>query len=637
MIEIVEFGMDNRTSVLVGDLTRLVVNAEFPALGRTALRRGLTTYDAADMQVGAAAPFRLFRWFVGGTSYLIAVGSDAEGFVNPLNNYLYARDAAGLAGGRIYSDAEAVPTEVAALWGLAMPTAPVTTDFAAATMSSLGSGFLLYFVSAWDPVRWVESLPVQCVATARPGVLTAFQTDQLQYIDNVSESVTFPEVDVLEGTYMRVYRGRVLGGCLSQGTWPSPVQAFRHTRLVEEKLVTTPYTAGGHVDAWTDKGGQPEKRLLDRCTYVVPFCKSAAYWQAYWFHTRAPAAPYAFYYTRRNCPETYGGDEASILAEEQGGVRQAKAEGLVPTDAGPITGQAVYGNTLLVLCEYGCWPMQPAREKGLWELSEDNLWIGCVSEATVTPSPYGTWWLAHEGIVLWPPGGAPQVLTMAVLDPAHPETDFAADLSAAFGAYDVKRRRYVVCIPRASGGQEFLVVQADRLPAVHLGVWRFGASLGTVVGMGYDQKLGELMFAFAPEQAVIVMRFTDNVYIDGKAADLYALKIETWGLTREPEAGEQKADVKVRLIVHRTDVSAAQSVDATVLGLKTAEEPGGTALEGTFTWAVGEYAPKIFPGDPSHGRVFRTTLEYAGGAALEVRALQIGTGQEIRARDEVPP
>jgi len=136
MIEIVEFGMDNRTSVLVADLTRLVVNAEFPALGRTALRRGLTTYDSADMQVGAAAPFRLFRWFVGGTSYLIAVGSDAEGFVNPLNNYLYARDAAGLAGGRIYSDAEAVPTEVAALWGLAMPTAPVTTDFAAATRAS---------------------------------------------------------------------------------------------------------------------------------------------------------------------------------------------------------------------------------------------------------------------------------------------------------------------------------------------------------------------------------------------------------------------------------------------------------------------------------------------------------------------
>jgi len=148
MLEIVEFGMRNRSSPLAekGGTVRLALNGEHLAPGRFVKRRGIDEAVTVNATVGVAKPFRLVPWKPAATAYLVAVGSDAIGFVNPVNGYFYLRTVAGGAyeDGAIWSaftggPPPTTPTVVAASWGLTPPSA-VEPDTGRGARIMLGGG-----------------------------------------------------------------------------------------------------------------------------------------------------------------------------------------------------------------------------------------------------------------------------------------------------------------------------------------------------------------------------------------------------------------------------------------------------------------------------------------------------------------
>jgi hypothetical protein len=622
----------------------LTLNAELPAPGIARKRRGVVTDVDIDMFVGAVAPYRFFSWKApNGTTYRIVCGSDAEAFVNGFNNYLYIRDGAHTSGA-IYSDAEAAPMQVAAAWGLDAPTTLGVMSHAdgAGNLSCLAAGYYRMAVASFDKDRWVESPALFLMGTERAGLYTALHTDQMQQISGVSEVITVPAITTT-AAFVRVYRGNPMGGSEWPLVMPHLITPFRYLRLVDEKTLLE--AAAG----WSDHGGQVEGRVLDYATTVVPRCRSALFHDGRWWHTRTTAGDYKVFYTRGICPEIYAAVEHAILQEQAAGLERGVAEFIVPTGCGPITGQVALGGEHLILCRYGSWPVQQAKEVGLYDVGR-NLWVGCTSEATVADSPWGIWWVAEEGIVLWNGQGPPQVLSLASLDIEDADTLFATDLSGAMATFDVKHRRYVCVVPKSGGGQIILTVQADLLPGEFgLSLWTLSTDtavgLGTITGIGYDWAAGEVVFVFAAvgQNPMTAKTFKDACHRDGLdtgAGLAFDFKLEPWALANQGGAGpgEQKADLGLRVIVHRDDVTASQSVAVALAGLKTTEEAGTPAstATGTITWAAGQYGPKRFPGGPVIGRMVRAVLTNTDIYPLEIREVQVGSGQELKEADERP-
>jgi hypothetical protein len=639
MIKVNRFGMNNRASPLAvaGPVCRLTQNAELPAPGIARKRRGIVQAVTIDMTVGIVAPYRFLCWKVGSTTYRIACGADAAAFVNGFNNYLYVRDDT-LDDGAIYSDPS---TQVTDAWGLDVPTvaAPMTAEHT--TLSCLAAGYYRYAVAAFDKTRWVESAAVFLMGTPRPMTSPLMQTDKMQQLDGFNHAVGIPEVTCAD-TFVRYYRGHPMAGSVWPVVLPHQISPFRFMRLVEEKA-----TGSGHADAFTHSGGENEGRLLDFATTVVPRCASALLHDGRWWHTLGHETTDVFkvYYTRGICPEIYAAVEHAILQELQAGLQRGIAEIFVPTECGPVTGQAAMGAEHLILCRYGAWPVMLAGEVNLYDVGR-NLWTGCVSQATIAISPWGTWWVSEEGITLWTGQGPPQVISLAALDIEDADTLFATDLSGACGAFDVKHRRYICVIPKSGGGQIILSVQADLLPdEFGLSLWTLssdaGVGLGAITGVGYDSEAGEIVFLFgtaANQGTVTAKKPKTGCYRDGAdtaAGKLYGFKVEPWALANQGP-GEQKADLGLRLIVQRDDASEVQEVTVALTGLKTAEEAAASASNGTIRWPAGEYGPRRFLGNPVQGRIVKAVITNTDAMPLEIREVMFGSGDELDRADQRP-
>ncbi|MBE3098401.1 MAG: hypothetical protein IMZ44_14910 [Planctomycetes bacterium] len=701
MIELKDFGMDNRTSpLLVDGLTRLAQNAVHPSPGIVEKRRGITADVTVSIRVGSVAPFKVRVWKVNATTTTYySFGADAVAFVNPWNNYLYTREPfiitgataaasavltvgthtfvngdevhiSGATGGTVGTEWAALngrrtitavgastitvsvnsalfgpytastglaisdhirsgpTTYVASAWGLSTPTGGQLSAGADGTGGVLGSGFWAGAVSKWDEPRYVESAADMCSATTYGSDVPCYESTKLQLLITIRFGLVWPSVTTAS-SHARYYRARILSvHPIPIVAYPTPAGSMRLMRLIDTRAAT-----GGTAAGWTDAGGQAESKLLTRTGTVIPLCKAAEFFDNQWFHARPydGASAYKVYVGPPNCPETYAAEENSVLAENQFGVQQGRGIIPIPTACGPVTGLVAQGGTLLVLCEYGAWRITRTGNLGLYGVAPDNLWVGCVSDATIAKGPEGTYWLAHEGIVLWPPNGLPQVFTLPFLDPADADTTFPVDLSGSFGAYDVNHRRYVVHVGTASSFGLCWSAETRKLAK-----WTFGSGLATLVGMGYDWITGELMFYSLADGTYTckspgAAAYKDTHATTGQTIDF---KVEAWALATAKQ--EQKADMTCRVIVHRTDVTAAQTLTASVLGLKTTEVAGGTATTGTLSWAISEYGPKVFNGATQRGRVFRVILNTTDAKPIQIRALQIGTREEIQKADFVP-
>ena len=729
MIEINDFGMNNRTAPLAAEkIVRLAKNGVHFARGRFRKRYGIATAVTVNLQIGHTPPFRLVPWKPASTAYLVAVGAECIAFVNPWNKYLYWRaataapevtgtdakkytcvlphlsaaaankpvtgagyakywvekgstggtwvDATWYAGGGDGAIASAItPTYVDTEWGLAAPTGG-TTSADGTTKSVFAAGFYLIGVASVDETRRVSS-PLRKLTSSSAGA-----TDKGQPIAGPGWSITLPGITKdAKASHVYYYRTRGL-------TYSSyiPASSWSHARYVNKSADGT----------WTpDSGDQGRMGVFLHATDVVPACTITASFDDRQFY----ASGLTIYYSNKGCPETYAGSEDSALAEAGENLVQGKAILVVPPDCGDIVALTARGDILLVLCQYGCWML--ARGGNLGEASlglpestdyhvlPDAIWIGCVSQASLAHSPVGDFWLSAEGIVLWPGGTtAPAVITQEILDPTDADTLFATDLSTACATYDLAERQYVVVVPKSGEGQFALTVRGDRLPQeVILGTWTFATSLATVTGIGYDPANRRVVFLFGTN-TVTAKAPTSGTYAEGDpdevtgsdskvyqciaphlavagaagnkpitgsewatywtqagstggvwaAGTTYATG-DTYGMEAEAFDGEIDPETKptaaIRLFAHRSDTTHAQTVNAQVQSLKTDEEatlPAASAL----TWAIGETQPKAVAGTPIAGRIVRVRLVNTDPYAMEFRALQIGTLEEIRNAEKVP-
>jgi hypothetical protein len=631
MIEERNFAMRQKASPLgFRQVCRLALNGEQTAPGIFAKRRGITTTVTVDLVIGQTAPFRPIRWKIGSNYYLVAVGSDSDAFLNPWNNWLYARSPTFLTElSRIYSTPTYVIKEP---WGIAVPVVTGTATNLGTTGSLFGSGGYLYAVTAWNEILKVESEPVFIEATGFPAV-SGLETIKLVWIGGMGWSATIPAVTPpANATAIRYYRERMVALRVSGSSYEVAITGdASHLRFIDEK------TDGA---TWTDSGGQPLSRLLDYCYDVVPWAARSAPFRDGWLYLTATESPCTHKLVKSNpmCPETYAGNKKSVIAETDAGLIQGQSEWAVPVDCGVPTGLAVQGGVALVLCDHGGWRFVDGRASGLYDLLQDHTWVGCVSAATIAHSPEGVWWLAKEGVVLWRGSDSqPEVITLDIIDTTDSDTPFATDLSGAMGAYDVARHEYKVIVPKSGGGQFLLTVRGDRLPnEVVVGKWTFGASLPTVTGMGYDWYTDQVIYFFGAYNGPLTAKAeTAATYTEGASASTYDFGVEEWWGEVGGRAGETKRAVAVRIFLHRTDTTTAQTVNVTLQGLRTSEETTApTATE--LTWKIGETEPKSKESATDIlGRVVKVTLTNTDAKPLEFRCVQIGHPEEIRNVHEV--
>lgn len=618
------FNMDTRTSPLFIDglNVRLALNGELTTRGSFRKRRGINTAVTIDLVVGTTAPYRIFRWQKdASTSYLVSAGANAECFVNRLNGWLYVRTSAAAA---IYSDPSTV---VVASWGIGAITGAPTTG-QAATVSRLVGGDYVYAQTAYHSTRRIEGAPY-LLASTTGGTLTT----KMQRIPSPACSTSFTASTLPTGAdRLRTYRAQMTIISQSTGWLPKPITDFglKELRLIEEKA-----KANGTTTATTDSAGGNYGGILEFADTVVPWAGCVAEYDGRWFY--GTIGGYTVYYSRLSCPETYATDttvdgstlSATVGETDSGNPVSGTASISVPTSAGTITGIVAREDAILVLCQRGAWSIIRTPLPGVYGFDYNQFWVGCVCQATIADSPYGTWWLAEDGIVLWTGTSRPVVLTRDIIDPEDTNTLFSATLTAAFGAFDVRRNQYVCVIPKSGGGQFALVVQADRLPdEVAVTEWTFGHT-SALNGIGYDNVNQRLVFRHASTPATYYAP-TANSYKDEHTTTgaTYDFSLEVW----YPRHGREKMRVSpgVWVTPHRAYVTAAQTMTWAMRGLATTAASGGTDVTGTITMAANEYkAEPIAPQSGVVGRLIRLTLTNSDANPLEIRAIEIGEPAEV--------
>jgi hypothetical protein len=634
-MELLDFTMNNRDSALAGPaLTTLVENAWWPGDGRCAVRRGITTTTTftINLTVGTTAPFTIIVWQVGTATRYIACGANALAFINPRNNYLYTRTADAAV---IYSDYNTTPgTIVSSTWGLDAPSVSVTKlDLETSTVGgAFAPGFYACALSNWDETRQCESPATIATCEKLGSGVPSYETSKLQIVKTIQWGIGWPAHGSI-GSHARYYRARVLNADSLGSRLPEAVGSIWHLRMVNQ-------LASG---AFSDDGTLPDGQVLSYATDVVPFYKSIATFDGMYIYAlgNATADAYKFIWTRQGCPEIYCGSFKSILADLGNQVVRGIAEGFVPTTCGTVTAVADLGGQTLILCQRGSFQIIRSEVPGCLSVNPDNLYVGCVSRQTIANSPYGLWWLSSEGVVLWQPGGQPRVVTAGIIDPDHADTDFAADLTSACGAFDVKNGHYVVRIPKDDGTQFALCVKpnfGETGVGLHVSKWTFGSTVPAITGMGWNWVTQQLMFCYGTTPTCYAQ--SETAYRDSNAAGTlssynHVLEI-VWGgqVKARGDDLQNKHGVKVTVHAHRLDTTTAQTMSLSLRGMmSTLQSVGDTKTGLTLTWDAGDVDPQTISPQGLDGRMFEATLTQATGAVapMEIRSIQIGTPT-----DEVP-
>lgn len=704
MLHETQFEMCNKIGPLTTrmGIVRLALNGEHVGGGRYAKRRGINTSVTIDKKVGAVAPFIVFPWPVtSSTTKLVAVGADAVAFIGPWNNYLYEMSPTYTTG-KIWKwnpegggSIDAVDT-----FGLSIPTTSGTlknNDGATpptTVCSSFGGGFYAVAATSWDEVRKCESEPLFFTAT-KPPTMTAANgevyssgtnpwSSTVQGVPGPGWSIHIPAVTKdAAASNAYYYRARILAFSRFTDWQPAPSSDFAHLRFCGSS------TTG---NAWIDSNRQPPSRLLDYTYDVIPATTGyprACAFEGCWLW--GDTGDFTFYGSNPACPETYGGNPKSVLAEVGGNLLSGKSEYVIRPTCGPFVEWATTGQTALALCKAGCWAIHPGETREVFQVTNDLMWIGCVSRATVSAGADGAWWwLSNEGIVFWDGHGPPAVITFGQIDTAHADTPFAADLSGACGAYDVARREYVCVIPKLGGGQFALVVRGDRLPnSLACSAWRFGTGLATITGIGYDWANTRLVYTFGSSSLTaatmgtvcgdldptVVAWSTGAVYaaaarviptaanglyyqttaggtasateptwpttvgatvVDGGVtwiccAQAYDFGAEMIGTEFHPGGWDQAA---VGIFANRTTRSQAPSFAVTIDHMGNDEEPtAGTPIAAPMT--ANKLEVLKIAGQNVSGRCTRLRFINTDVNPLEIRAVVLGTEEEINSLEGV--
>jgi len=444
--------MDNHAApTLAGVQVRVALNAESIPPGHFSKRRGISTPVTVAKVFGDAAPYRIISWKdTGGTDRLIAFGSNAIAFINPLNGRLYARLAAGY--GQIWSTPS---SQYATAWGLGAPTGSLQTDNVDSdgdtNTSALDGGAYIVAVTGYHSDRNVESPPL--FLTSETAVAGAVLSQSLQWLPGPGWSLEWStgSVACTGATHIRVYIERMHSISPSNKWIPVRVSQYGlHGMRCQREVSGATYQPG---DAGRITGLEPSDCVLSYASAVCPYGHAFAWHDGRMFY----GVNHHVYYSNPNCPETYAGRTTinsgpvtPILAETEQGQVRGEAHFVVEPTAGTITAIVAYADEMLVLCQYGGWQAIRMGDGISYGHSHHMFAVGCIAPATVCDTPYGAMWLERTGIAVWTGSGAPVVITRNVLDLGEKEVDAGSDLSGAFATYDYLRNEYLCVIPTAA-------------------------------------------------------------------------------------------------------------------------------------------------------------------------------------------
>lgn len=444
------FPMENKPSPfgLGRPQIALALNAESEGAGHFSKRRGVNTRATITSTFGSTAPFSLFEHVYGGTSYLIAVGADAIAFTSPFNGYLYSRTSSNAYIGENPGHGS-WPAEIDSEWGIAAPSGPFTTNnvdgSSVSHASALCGGAYAVAATCWNENRQLESGPLfaTSLTTSGNGSLSSL----IQYLPGPGRSIEIISAASKDAkaSHIRAYVERLQ--LVDKSTNWLPVNSSRFG-LLGMRGVYEGTSLPSRISGLEIGGG-----FLPYSHTVVPQYTKVAEMDGRWFY----GSGYLVVYSNPNCPETYAktatvnsGPATPILAASENGILRGETTFTVKPSRGTITGFATAGDEMLVLCQYGAWPVLRNGDGATYGRGQAPYSHGTQSKATVCETPYGAMWLADDGIALWPGRGDPTIITREVLNLYGTEVDASADLSTACAAYDHKRNRYVVTIPTAS-------------------------------------------------------------------------------------------------------------------------------------------------------------------------------------------
>ncbi|HUX16809.1 MAG TPA: hypothetical protein VMW52_10080, partial [Phycisphaerae bacterium] len=281
------------------------------------------------------------------------------------------------------------------------------------------------------------------------------------------------------------------------------------------------------------------------------------------------------------------------------------------------------GDELLVLCQYGAWRIVRVGDGVSYGYASEPLSLGCVSRATVATSPYGTWWLAREGVVLWDGQTLPELALRNQLDPKDSNTTFyTTDLSTACGAFHVGRSQYIVCVPETASTQFLLCVQAD-MPRRNGYVWsKWTSGLATLIdGMGYDPNTDEVMYHTASAGGTFSAK--NATYQDKVSSPAsYAFGFDAWWA--RGERPDVLSNQNVLLTAYRASVAASQTITLNVRAAPILDASAGTTT-GDMTLTLGVSARQIVGNLCGlSGEAWRVSVRNTDAYHLALLALSIG-------------
>lgn len=624
LIEERSFQMSNKASPLgLTRQCRVAKNGEHLADGKWTKRRGISTALTVDMQLGTDAPFWFFVWKIGNNYYRVAVGDEVAALHCPWSNYVYA-NGTSYSSGAIYSS----PTGLVDGFGLNAPTlaggAKITlsTKYVDEPYSAWASGGYLIYAVSYSPTRRCKSPP-----TLIPGVTpnTDVASD-IQWVGGCAQYLTYPAVSADgQATAVRWYRARVLS--LDVGDYTTgPAQSVSELRFIKEN--------GG--ESWVDYGltNYSTAELLSYATDPIPPCDKALWWdgRGWWLKGAKTGCQHLLYYSPPACPETYTGSHFGVLAEEGQSIIAGESVLAISTDCGAPKALVAKGDTMLVLCEHGAWRVtRDQGQEGVYIVNQDMLWVGCVSAASIAHGPEGVYWTSHQGVAFWDGYHTPTVVTTEMLDPEDSDTAFASDMSETCAAYDVDRHLYIAAIPKSGGGQFGIALRCDNLQqAVEYSLWEFGATLGTITGMGYDWHTRQVIYGFGTT-TVTAKTQVDDVYRDNDptTGSTYDYEVELWCGEIERSGEETKHTFGTRVFVERPSTAVAQTLAVSMQALRTTEESAWPTAK-TLTWAIGAVKPEIVVGEALAGRLLRVKITNTDAYGLTLRAVQMGDEEAIR-------